>query len=324
MQVLFAIACGFLVACLCMEAYAAGPSPESLVSFDLTKGFKPAQTDLTAIYLQIAGSLEYYGTPLPYLRHIKAEHERIEAKYRQQCGGGSKAYWPTYIDNTYFERFEANWKLLEPKLKLESLAKDTGHWMLAAINASPRNDSATLKSILSEHQARVHAAMSGEHTKLADFDALKAELVTRLNLDQPVPQNESDDTNYDPVHAIHAEFSRRFAALDAGPKAADAERVKAVLLSLCIDTGRVAEAELEAAIIEQALDRTAKGYSAEQETALTAQEQKTFAEFLKKPRFTRADFPDLEKFYKGPYDRLSERGKDEMSQRIQAGTQPSR
>lgn len=45
---------------------AANSKPEYLTSFDPAKGFKPAQGDLTEILLQIAGSLEYYGSPEPY------------------------------------------------------------------------------------------------------------------------------------------------------------------------------------------------------------------------------------------------------------------
>ena len=42
------------------------------------------------------------------------------------------------------------------------------------------------------------------------------------------------------------------------------------------------------------------------ETALNTDERKTLAEFLKKPRFMKADLPSLDKFYQGPYDRLKE------------------
>jgi hypothetical protein len=305
----------------------AADKPEYLASFDPAKGFKPAQSDLTEVFLQIAGSLEAYGSPEPYLRHMKDEHARIEGKYRQRFDGTSKAYWPAYVDDAYLERVEANWKLLDPKLKLETLAKNTGRLMRSAIQEAQGNGDALLVGILSQHQKRVYAAMTGKGSEPTDFDALKTELTSRLGLDKApvqVASNLSPSTALGCVNAIHADFARRFAAVDAGLKPADAERVKAALSSLCVDVGRTAQAELEAATVEGALDRTSQTYGPEQEIALSAQERKTFAEFLSKKRFTKSDFPALERFYSTAYDKLSERGKDEMSQRIQAGMRPAR
>jgi hypothetical protein len=323
-----ASAFALLLFCVFGSVAMAADKPEYLASFDPAKGFKPAQSDLTEIFLQIAGSLEHYGSPEPYLRHMKAERERMEAKYRQRFDGASKAYWPVYVDDVYFERVGANWKLLEPKLKLESLAKNTGHLIRDAINRDRRNGGATLTGILNQHQARVRTAMIGKGIETADFDALKAELTLRLGLDKAVAHKENtslaQSTALDCVNAVRADFARRFAALDAGLKPADAEHIKAVLSSLCTDVGRMAEAELETAIAEQALDQTTEAYGPEQETALNAQEKKTFAGFLSKKRFTRSDFSALERFYSTAYDKLSERGKDEMSQRIQAGMRPAR
>ena len=104
----------------------AADKPEYFASFDPAKGFKPAQTDLTEVFLQIAGSLECYGSPEPYLRHMKAEHARIETKYHQRFGRESRAYWPAYMTDEYFEQFAANWKMMAPKLGLEVLTKHTG------------------------------------------------------------------------------------------------------------------------------------------------------------------------------------------------------
>jgi hypothetical protein len=59
--------------------------------------------------------------------------------------------------------------------------------------------------------------------------------------------------------------------------------------------------------------------AAESEKALSAQEQKTFGGFLAKEFFTKNDFGALEQFYAKTRDRLSESGKDEMSQRIWGG-----
>ena len=111
----------------------AADKPEYLASFNPGKGFKPAQSDLTEVFLQIAGSLEYYGSPEPYLRHMKVEHARIEAKYGERFHRASKAYWPAYMTDEYFEKFSANWNALAPKLGLVALTKNTGHNMRDAI-----------------------------------------------------------------------------------------------------------------------------------------------------------------------------------------------
>jgi hypothetical protein len=55
------------------------------------------------------------------------------------------------------------------------------------------------------------------------------------------------------------------------------------------------------------------------ETALSAKEQETFSSFLGKEFFTKKDFPQLEEFYANTWERLSDRGKDAMSQRIWEG-----
>src|SRR5579862_5578741 len=77
--------------------------PEYLQSFDPAKGFKPAQRDLTEIFLQLAGSLEYYGSPEPYLRHVASEHKRIEALYRQKFGKNPTSFRPAYVDDAYID-----------------------------------------------------------------------------------------------------------------------------------------------------------------------------------------------------------------------------
>ena len=58
------LACFACVALLfCGVSAKAEPKPEYLASFDPAKGFKPAQRDLTEVFLQIAGSLEANGSP---------------------------------------------------------------------------------------------------------------------------------------------------------------------------------------------------------------------------------------------------------------------
>src|ERR1700710_154064 len=77
--------------------------PEYLASFDPAKGFKPAQRDLTEIFLQIAGSLEANGSPEGYLRHVASEHTRIEALYREKFGKAPRSFRPGYMTDTYID-----------------------------------------------------------------------------------------------------------------------------------------------------------------------------------------------------------------------------
>ncbi len=243
----------------------AANQPEYLASFDPAKGFKPAQSDLTEIFLQIAGSLEYCGSPEPYLRHVKAEHERVEAKFRQQLGRASKAYWPAYMTDDYFEQFAANWTALAPKLGLVALAKSAGHNMRDAILGT-RGNGTMLVEIFNQHQARVLDSLAGKTRDPADFGTLKKELVARLYLDQSVIHDErftmAERDAVDFTSGIRGPVVELFKKVDAKLNPADATEIKAAVTSAFIDVGRLAESELEAAIVETALDRQASAKQA--------------------------------------------------------------
>ena len=246
--------------CLIFRAQTALPSdiPEYLGSFDPAKGFRPAQADLTEVFLQIAGSLEYYGSPEPYLRHMKGERERIEAKYQQRFGRGSKAYWPAYMTDEYFEQFAANWNALAPKLDLVALAKSTGNCMRDAILGT-RGSGTMLVELFNHHQAKVFDSLAGKTRDPADFDALKRELIVRLYLDQSVihdqhfTMGERDAVDF--TSGIHGPVVELFRKLDAKLNPADATEIKAAIISAFIDVGRLAQVELEEGIVETALDR---------------------------------------------------------------------
>ena len=120
MKTILALFFGFMLTC--QTASFAADRPEYLASFDPAKAFKPARTDLTEIFLQIAGSLECYGSPEPYLRHMAKEHERIEALYLQKNGKAPTSYRPAYMTDDYINRLSKNWNLLSPKLGLEPFA----------------------------------------------------------------------------------------------------------------------------------------------------------------------------------------------------------
>ena len=103
--------------------------------FNPATGFKPAQRSLTQVFLQMAGSFEHFGTPEPYLRHVMAEHTRIDAKYKLSIGK-EVSRRPQYITDAYLENLVATWKKLEPVLKLEGFCRESGRNMRYAILGS--------------------------------------------------------------------------------------------------------------------------------------------------------------------------------------------
>jgi hypothetical protein len=249
-----------VTALFCLFASANGAErPEYLASFDPAKGFRPAQRDLAEIFLQIAGSLEYYGSPVPYIRHMQQEHARIEALYRQKYASAPKSFRPAYMTDDYLNRFAANWDILSPNLGLESFAKEVGNTMRDAILGT-RGTGTIIVEILNQHQARVFDAMAGKGSKGADFEALKSQLITRLELDK----TRIDDINYsiprrDAVRSaiiIHGKTIKLFNRIDEGLKPADAERVETVVTSMIMDVGEMAQSELQAGIVEWIADKS--------------------------------------------------------------------
>ncbi len=236
----------------------AADKAEYLASFDPAKGFKPAQTDLTEIFLQIAGSLEYYGSPVPYMQHMAQEHKRIEALYRAKYSTAPTSYRPAYMTDQYIDRLSANWNLLSPKLGLDTYAKDVGHMMREAIKGT-RGTGTILVDIFNQHQARVFDRMAGKGTAPSDFDALRAQLISQLQLDR----NTVDEEKYEMARrdaisfalGIHGETMKLFKVVNEGLPPPDAAKVKAVLTSVIIDVGRMAQSELEAGIAEWAISK---------------------------------------------------------------------
>jgi hypothetical protein len=162
------------------EAAAAQPPKPS---FDPAKGFKPAQRDLTEIFLQIAGSLERYGSPEPYLRHVLKEEARIRELNRKERSASPRTFLPLYMTEDYLTRFSTNWNLLSPKIGLGPFAKNIGSLMNDAIHGT-RGTGTMVVEIFNKHQTRVFDAMVGKGHDPADFEALKSELITRLELDK--------------------------------------------------------------------------------------------------------------------------------------------
>lgn len=245
-----------IAACLWVPAGALAAEPqEYLVSFDPANGFK-LQRDLTEIFLQLAGSLESYGSPEPYLRQMAKEHARIEALYLEKTGTAARSFRPAYMTDAYIDRLASNWKLLSPKIGLEPYAKEVGHLMRNAVKGT-RGNGTLIVDILNRHQKRVFDEMAGKGSGKADFEALKEELVRELELDKAtVDEERYEISRRDAVSfalGIHGLTTKLFKRLDEGMKPADAERVKAVILSVITDCSRMAESELRVGLAEWAL-----------------------------------------------------------------------
>ena len=232
-----------------------GQQPEYVRFFDPANGFKPAQINLTDIFLQLAGSLECYGSPEPYMRHIQAENERIAKEYSAKTGKESKSHLPAYMTDAYIDQAISNWKIMTPKLHLENLAKDAGLCAREAIRGK-QDGGTVLVEIFNHHQDLVAKGMEGGSPK-AGFEQLKATLTTELEFDKP----------------------------QASP--------------------------------EQAL-----AAAVECEKALSEAERKEYAALLKHDRFTKAEFSDLDHFYRHGHDKLTDAGKKQMTQRVWKGTHP--
>ena len=70
---------------------------------------------------------------------------------------------------------------------------------------------------------------------------------------------------------------------------------------------------------KKAAKQLVAGYIAISESRLSVAEQRQYAEFLTKEYFTKSDFNQLEEFYSSAWERLSESGKAEMSERVWEG-----
>ncbi len=99
-----------------------------------------------------------------------------------------------------------------------------------------------------------------------------------------------------------------------------------ILLATMLDSAKSRLAQIERNIEEAEKEQRQRraselaiAYKATLEAKLNAEEQRQYAEFLEKEHFTKSDFGSLESFYTKTWDRLSEGGKSEMSQRVWGG-----
>lgn len=240
----------------------AAEKPEYLASFDPAKGFRPAQRDLTEIYLQIGGSLEVYGSPIPYWQHVMAEQKRIEGLVEQKTGHRPSSLCPDFMTAAYVEGVAKNWNLLSPQLNLDRYAKEVGNVMRDAILGT-RGTGTILVGIFNTHQSNVFSSMTGKSANGADFEALRSELVSRLELNkESVDEARYEIARRDAVSfalGIQGRTKNLFARVDNGLKPDAATTVKKVLFGFIIDTGIFADTELRAGIVERSVEDPSTG-----------------------------------------------------------------
>jgi len=244
------------LAIICSPFSSSASDAEYLQSFDPAKGFKPAQRDLTEVFLQLAGSLESYGSPIPYVKHVAAENRRVEEIYRAKNKKTPPTFRPAHMTDEYINRTAANWDLLSPKIGLEPFAKEFGHMMRDAIKGT-RGTGTILVDIFNEHQSAVFSGFTGKSSDHAGFEALKTELVKQLELEKSsIEEGRYEVARRDAVRCaiiIREITTKLFVKLDKGLQPAAAESVKAVLRGVIMETGMMAQSELEIGIAEWAM-----------------------------------------------------------------------
>jgi hypothetical protein len=185
--------------------------------FNPANGFKPAQRNLTAIFLQMAGSLEHFGSPEPYMRHVLAEHARIDAKYRKATGKPTSCR-PEYLTDDYVEKLVRNWNKMAPSLSLEPLARQSGKNLRYAImgtwNMAPAEkvsaeakltpgESTTYRKLLEKQwfekpdfkMLDAFYADGGGYDKLSEFG--KSEISKRVKRGQQTPEKRAESIRND-------------------------------------------------------------------------------------------------------------------------------
>jgi hypothetical protein len=143
--------------------------------FNPDKGFKPAQRNFQQIFLQLAGSLEHSGSPEAYLKHVMAEHARIDAKYKKASGKATTSR-PAYFTDEYLAKLIKNWNEMAPTLALESLCRQSGRNMRYAIMGAwnmSLDEMVTLETKLTKEDAATYRAiLEKDYFAKADFPML--------------------------------------------------------------------------------------------------------------------------------------------------------
>jgi len=253
------MACAAAVCALFMTTAVAekAKAPEYLRFYSPDAGFKPAGTNLTEIFLQLAGSLEAHGSPEPYLRHMQKEHERISAKFAVKTGQPHQSRIPVYMTPEYVDRIVANWNLLAPRLGLDVFAKETGGFVREGIRGT-RDTGTIAVDIFNQQQKLVMDEVKTGERGGKVFDQLKAKLYTELEFEKPyVDMKGYEIPRRDAVsYALIFQGTRDklFEKIDAGAAPEKAAKMKDFITGTFLELGRLAVSELEIGILEWSLN----------------------------------------------------------------------
>ena len=244
---------------MCLPAAAQDSSnPPYLAFYNPATGFKPAQPSLSEIFLQIAGSLEYSGSPEAYMRHMQQEHARISRKFAAATGQTQVSKMPAHMTREYIDRVISNWNVLSPKLGLEALTREIGRCTREGIRGT-RNTGTLAVQIFNDHQKLVVQQMQSREPQTAGFEQLRAKLESQLEFDK----SEIDTTGYETTRrdavtyasVARVTFKRLFSKIDAALPPEKAAQIESAITGVFLDLGRLAQSELEIAILEVAVSR---------------------------------------------------------------------
>lgn len=246
--------CAFIV--VTSLAIAADKPPEYLQFFDPAKGFKPAQPNLTNCYLQAAASLEHFGSPEPYLRHMLAEHERIHRLVRAKRGDSAVSSRPAHMTDAYIEKLATNWNKLSPALSLDQLARDIGDNSRNAIRGV-WEDGTLLVTVFSKHHEQVLEVMTGKATTPVGFTQLKESVKALVEYDNPkVDMKGYNVDRRDPVSyalIIRGILNGWRAKLEKTLPPAQSKQMTEAIEGVFLEMALMAHSELEAGILEWSL-----------------------------------------------------------------------
>lgn len=240
---------------LLLSAIGTTREPEYLPHFDPARGFKPAQTNLTEICLQIAGSLEAYGSPEPYLRHIQAEHKRISELYEARMRKPHTSRMPSHLTEDYVNVAIKNWNTLSNPLELDGFAREIGRCAREGIKGTRLTGTLAVQ-IFNEHQAKVADRMQGVSTETAGYDELRDRLERELEYGKPVDMRGYETTRRDAVSyasVIADRFERLADKINTMAKPEKAALLNEAVSGVFNDLGYLAQSELEIGILESAL-----------------------------------------------------------------------
>lgn len=241
---------------LSLPAILNAQTPEYLRHYNPATGFKPAQTSLAEIFLQIAGSLEHHGSPEPYLRHMQKEHARVSALYTAKTGKVHPSRMPAHLSDASIDQIVKNWNTLSPPLQLDAFAKEIGRCTREGFMGTRLTGTLAVE-ICNQHQKLVLASMKGESTERAGFEELRQRMETELKFGQLGASAEGyETTRRDAVSyalVITDQFHRMSDRIVAAAKPEKAAQINRSLQEWFLDLGYLAHSELEIGILESAL-----------------------------------------------------------------------